>query len=59
MLDFLLEEREQGKIQHLGWSFHADIEVFKRVLEMYEQVYIELGTGLLKINTLEPYSIYC
>ena len=39
MLDFLLEERERGKIRHLSWSFHGDIEVFNRVLEMHEQVH--------------------
>ena len=39
MLDFLLEERERGRIRHLGWSFHGDIEVFNRVLEMHEQVH--------------------
>lgn len=39
MLDFLLEERERGKIRHLGWSFHGDIEVFNRVLEMHGQVH--------------------
>ena len=39
MLDFLLEEREQRRIRHLGWSFHGDIEVFNRVLEMHRQVH--------------------
>lgn len=39
MLDFLLEEREQRRIRHLGWSFHGDIEVFNRVLQMHEQVH--------------------
>lgn len=39
MLEFLLDERERGKIRHLGWSFHGDIEVFNRVLEMHEQVH--------------------
>ena len=39
MLDFLLEERERGKIRHLGWSFHGDIDVFNRVLEMHGQVH--------------------
>ena len=38
MLGFLLEERERGRIRHLGWSFHGDIEVFNRVLEMHGQV---------------------
>lgn len=35
MLDFLIEERKQGRIRHLGWSFHGDIEVFNRVLKMW------------------------
>ena len=39
MLDFLLEERERGKIRHLSWSFHGYIEVLNRVLEMHEQVH--------------------
>ena len=39
MLDFLIEERKQGRIRHLGWSFHDGIEVFNRVLEMHEQVH--------------------
>lgn len=39
MLDFLIEERSRGRIRHLGWSFHGDIEVFNRVLEMHEQVH--------------------
>ncbi|MDR2084492.1 MAG: aldo/keto reductase [Bacteroidales bacterium] len=32
VLDFLLEEREKGKIRNLGWSFHGDIEVFDHML---------------------------
>jgi len=32
MLDFLLKEREQGRIRNLGFSFHGDIEVFNYLL---------------------------
>ena len=32
MLDFLLEEREAGRIRNLGWSFHGDVEVFDYLL---------------------------
>lgn len=39
MLDFLLEEREKGRIRHLGWSFHGDIAVFDRMLEMHEDIH--------------------
>ncbi len=39
MLDFLIEERSRGRIRHLGWSFHGDIEVFNRVSEMHDRIH--------------------
>ena len=32
MLDFLLEEREKGRIRHLGFSFHGDVAVYDYLL---------------------------
>ncbi len=32
MLDFLLSEREAGRIRNLGFSYHGDIKVFDRLL---------------------------
>ncbi|MDR3232910.1 MAG: aldo/keto reductase [Planctomycetaceae bacterium] len=32
ILDFLLQERESGRIRNLGWSFHGDIKVFDHLL---------------------------
>ncbi len=32
VLDFLLKEREAGRIRHLGFSFHGDVEVFDYML---------------------------
>jgi len=34
VLDFLLKEREAGRIRNLGWSYHGDIEVFDYLLSM-------------------------
>lgn len=34
VLDFLLKEREAGRIRNLGWSFHGDVKVFDRLLAM-------------------------
>ncbi len=34
MLDFLLAEREAGRIRNLGWSFHGDVKVFDYLLAM-------------------------
>ena len=32
ILDFLLSEREAGRIRNLGFSYHGDIAVFDRLL---------------------------
>lgn len=37
LLDFLLKEREAGRIRHLGFSYHGDVEVFDFLLEHHEQ----------------------
>lgn len=34
MLDFLLKERESGRIRNLGWSFHGSINVFDYLLSL-------------------------
>jgi predicted aldo/keto reductase-like oxidoreductase len=34
VLDFLLKEREAGRIRNLGWSFHGDQAVFDHMLQM-------------------------
>ena len=33
MLDFLMQEREAGRIRNLGFSYHGDIKVFDYLLE--------------------------
>ena len=38
MLDFLMKEREAGRIRHLGWSFHGTSDVFAEVLAMHDTV---------------------
>ena len=37
MLDFLLEEREAGRIHNLGFSYHGDIEVFDYLLSEHDK----------------------
>lgn len=39
MLDFLMKEREAGRIRRLGWSFHGSVEVFDQVLAMHDRVH--------------------
>ena len=37
MLDFLLKEREAGRIKNLGFSYHGDIKVFDYLLEHHDE----------------------
>lgn len=37
LLDFLLEEREAGRIRNLGFSFHGRKEVFDRFMALHEK----------------------
>ncbi len=39
VLDFLLEEREAGRIRNLGWSFHGNRETFDQILALHERVH--------------------
>ena len=39
MIDFLMKEREAGRIRNLGFSFHGTKEVFDEVLAMHDQVH--------------------
>ncbi len=37
MLEFLLKEREAGRIRNLGFSYHGDIEVFDYLLSRHDE----------------------
>lgn len=37
LLDFLLKERESGRIRHLGWSFHGIQEEFDKALALHDK----------------------
>lgn len=39
LLDFLLKEREAGRIRHLGWSFHGVKEGFDEALALHDKVH--------------------
>jgi predicted aldo/keto reductase-like oxidoreductase len=38
----LKEKKAQGKIKHLGFSFHGDIDLFKELLNGYEWDFVQL-----------------
>ena len=39
LLDYLVKEREAGRIRNLGWSFHGSQDVFDYILSYHEKVH--------------------
>ncbi len=37
VIDFLVKEREAGRIRNLGWSFHGDVAVFDHMLQLHDE----------------------
>ena len=37
ILDFLIKEREAGRIRNIGFSYHGDIRVFDRLLSEHDK----------------------
>ncbi len=50
IFDYLLKQKQNGRIKHLGFSAHGEIGVIQRFLEKYGQ-YMEFGQ--LQINYLD------
>ena len=39
MIDYLMKEREAGRIRNLGFSFHGTVDVFDEVLAIHDKVH--------------------
>ena len=42
LLDFLLRERESGRIRHLGFSYHGDVSVFDWLIDHNDEYHWDL-----------------
>ncbi len=49
-LEYVKKQKENGRIRHLGFSFHANADVMRRFLEVYGE-YMEFGQ--LQLNWLD------
>ncbi|MCD7969703.1 MAG: aldo/keto reductase [Alistipes sp.] len=50
MIDFLLEEKEAGRIRNLGWSFHGDVEAFDYLLAYNN---IQWDFAMIQLNYMD------
>ena len=58
ILEFLMGEREKGKIRNLGFSFHGDREVFDYLMEMHEKVhwdFVQIQMNYIDWNQAEGF----
>lgn len=53
MLDFLIKEREKGRIRNLGFSYHGEIEVFDHLLEMQDRGEIKWDFAQIQLNYID------
>ena len=49
LLEFLLAEREAGRIRNLGWSFHGEVALFDTLFEMG----IKWDFGMIQMNYID------
>lgn len=53
MLDFLVKEREAGRIRNLGWSFHGDIKNFDYLLSQQDEGKIHWDFVMIQLNYID------
>ena len=53
MLDYLVKEREKGRIRNLGFSYHGDVEVFDHLLEMQDKGEIKWDFAQIQLNYID------
>lgn len=51
LLDFLLKEREAGRIKHLGFSYHGDVRVFDWLLDHQDEYHWDFAQ--IQMNFLD------
>lgn len=51
MVNFLVGEREKGKIRNLGFSFHGDIKVFDYLVSQHEKYHWDFA--IIQLNYLD------
>lgn len=53
MLDFLLNEKKEGRIRNLGWSFHGDLKVFDYLLQLHDQDRVKWDFVQIQMNFVD------
>ena len=50
MYEELLKWKKEGKIKHIGFSFHDSYEVFMDILNTYDWEFVQIQLNYMDIN---------
>ena len=53
VLEFLMREREAGRIRNLGWSFHNSVKVFDYLLKMHDEGKVHWDFVQIQLNYVD------
>ncbi len=53
MLDFLVEQREKGRIRNLGFSYHGDVNIFDLMLQWHDEGKYHWDFVQIELNYLD------
>lgn len=53
MLDFLVEQREKGRIRNLGFSYHGDVSIFDMLLQWHDEGKYHWDFAQIELNYLD------
>ncbi|MCL1908684.1 MAG: aldo/keto reductase [Holophagaceae bacterium] len=53
MLDFLIRERQVGRIRNLGWSFHGDVAAFDFLLDQQDKGKVKWDFAMIQMNYID------
>ena len=53
MVDFLVKEREAGRIRNLGWSFHGDLDCFEYLLAQMDEGKVHWDFVMIQMNYID------
>lgn len=53
VLDWLVEQKKAGRIRHLGFSFHGDLDYFKQILALHDSGKYHWDFALIQLNYVD------
>ncbi len=53
ILDYLIDQRNRGRIRNLGFSYHGDVEVFDHLLKLHDEGRVKWDFVQIQLNYID------